>query len=174
LQEVKRIRDNQYEKDLTIDNLKQELIRIKEDYKSALCNSLNITPLSTNDNPLVAGMKFFTISMAERYTTEEWTDIIKFTNLTLQQLQHLSKEPVYGAIIDSLELMNRAVLDKNMHIQILKLENENLNKKNTTLIEENIILSKKIMQQKLDQTKDQISTYLHTNASMVLTINIEY
>jgi hypothetical protein len=95
---------------------------------------------------------------------------MKFTNLTLQQITQLSKDPLYTTIIDSLELMNRVVIDKNMHIQLLTLENENLNKKNTTLIEENVLLSRKIIHhQKLDQTKDQSSTVLHTNtnASMV-------
>ncbi len=170
IKQVKKIRKHQYDKDSIIDNLRNELMRVKEEYKNSICSNLNNSNLTKFNNPLIAGMKFFNISMAEKYTTDEWIDIMKFTNLTLQQLQQLSKDPLYSIIIDCIELMNRAVLDKNMHIQILTLENENLNKKNTALFEENVLLSRKLIQQKLDQTKDQSSTALHTNASMVILV----
>jgi hypothetical protein len=164
VKELKRMRKSSNEKDNEIEGLKTELELLQEELKYGNNTSI-LSKFGTN--PFTAGMKFFNTNMAERYTTGEWSDIMKFTNLTLQQIQQLSRDPLFTIILDSLELMNRAVMDKNSHIKILQLENENLNKKNTSLIEENIGLSKKIVQQRLDITKDQSSTALHTNASMV-------
>jgi hypothetical protein len=88
--------------------LKEELKYGNNDYNNSLAK------LGTTFSD---GMKFFNESIAERYATEEWTDIMKFTKLNSQQLDQLNKHPAFTTIIDSLELMNRVVIDKNNHIK---------------------------------------------------------
>ncbi len=107
--------------------------------------------------------------MAEKNTTEEWVDILKNINIKADELEKMNKNSIFIKLIDGLELFNRVVIDKNMHIRILNTENENLNKKNISLIEENISLSQMLMEIKLNNQDKNKNTYKteQTNASMV-------
>jgi hypothetical protein len=113
--------------------------------------------------------KFFNLQMAEKNTTEEWVDILKNINIKADELEKMNKNSIFIKLIDGLELFNRVVIDKNMHIRILNTENENLNKKNISLIEENISLSQMLMEIKLNNQDKNKNTYKteQTNASMV-------
>lgn len=119
----------------------------------------------------------------EKSETKEWLDILKSIDLSPNELERFSKNTDISKIIDGIELLNRVVMEKNMHIRLLVKENDDLNVKNTSLNNENISLSKTIFELKT-QVKNLIkekqnlieqlsnnnqninAEYLNTNVSM--------
>ena len=75
---------------------------------------------------------------------EEFKEVLKQAGLSFETYMLLSSNKIYSKLTDTIELMFRLIIDKNMTIKILEIENENLNEKNAELNEENMsILSKK-------------------------------
>jgi hypothetical protein len=160
------------DKNITMEQLKLEINRLKQMNKNNIfSNSQHTTAIDeSHKTPINNSKRFFDPAIAEKHTTEEWGDILKNINITNDSLERLGKNPTFSKVLDALELMNKVVVDKNMQIKIINTENENLNRKNSSLIEENMKFSNNLMKAKAEMT-NQYKT-VQTNVSMVILINI--
>lgn len=77
--------------------------------------------------------------------TEDWTDLLKQSNMTREEFNYYSKNRGLVKIIDLIENLNKLLRDKNFQIRILLEENKNLNTKNEELNKENVTLNQQNM-----------------------------
>ena len=96
---------------------------------------------------------------------EEFKEVLKQAGLSFETYMLLSSNKIYSKLTDTIELMFRLIIDKNMTIKILEIENENLNEKNAELNEENIsILSKKNNESMINNTSKITINNLNINS----------
>ena len=87
----------------------------------------------------------------EKNQLDEWVEILRYSGLTPDELDRLGKNKIYSRVIESIEMLCRLLVDKNLQIRLLEQENDKLNTKNdnlymanTTLIEQNLDYKKKL------------------------------
>ena len=96
---------------------------------------------------------------------EEFKEVLKLAGLSFETYMLLSSNKIYSKLTDTIELMFRLIIDKNMTIKILEIENENLNEKNAELNEENMsILSKKNNESMINNTSKITINNLNINS----------
>ena len=96
---------------------------------------------------------------------EEFKEVLKQAGLSFETYMLLSSNKIYSKLTDTIELMFRLIIDKNMTIKILEIENENLNEKNAELNEENMsILSKKNNESMINNTSKITINNLNINS----------
>jgi hypothetical protein len=104
---------------------------------------------------------------------EEWLDILRHSGLTQDELERLSKNKSLSRIVETIEMLNRLLCDKNMQIRLLDQENQSLNQKNFSLNKENISLFQQSLELK-KELQSYISKYSkkteqdNTDASIVI------
>jgi hypothetical protein len=105
---------------------------------------------------------------------EEWLEILKYSGLTPEELDRLSKNKAFARLIEAIEMLSKLLIDKNLCIRLLEQENENLNLKNNNLNKENITLFQQNLEfkktiEKLIKRKD----YEDDEGGLVNKFNIE-
>ncbi len=119
--------------------------------------AVNITKLKDKlaytNSPGMEGMKVRESRKCVRSQSEEWHEILRLSGVTSEELDRLAKNKTMARIVEAIEMMNRLLCDKNLQINLIEQENENLNKKNITLNKENIALFQELMEFKKDFQK---------------------
>lgn len=90
--------------------------------------------------------------------TEDWTDLLKQSNMNREEFNYYSKNRGLAKIIDLIENLNKLLRDKNFQIRILLEENKNLNFKNEELIKENSALNKQVLLLLKESIKNPVKT----------------
>ena len=75
-----------------------------------------------------------------KFENEEFLEICKNVGLTKKKFEKLSKENQYSQLTETIELLFKLLVDRNITINLLEKENDNLNKKNFKLNKENMDL----------------------------------
>ena len=75
-----------------------------------------------------------------KFENEEFLEICKNVGLTKKKFEKLSKENQYSQLTETIELLFKLLFDRNITINLLEKENDNLNKKNFKLNKENMDL----------------------------------
>ena len=167
-QAVRQGKNTINEKDYMIEQLNIEVNRLKEMVKM---NNSNTTVQTTagDDTRINVNMdkQYFDTNWAAKHATQEWVDILKNIKITNYDLEALYGCPAFCKIIDAIDMLNKIVTDKNMQIKSKISDNENLIKKNSALIEENLKLSKNltIAKSEISNNCDYLPEY--TDISMV-------
>ena len=75
-----------------------------------------------------------------KFENEEFLEICKNVGLTKKKFEKLSKDNQYSQLTETIELLFKLLVDRNITINLLEKENDNLNKKNFKLNKENMDL----------------------------------
>ena len=75
-----------------------------------------------------------------KFENEEFLEICKNVGLTKKKFEKLSKENQYSQLTETIELLFKLLVDRNITINLLEKENDNLNKKNFQLNKDNMDL----------------------------------
>lgn len=81
------------------------------------------------------------LDMTSKLESEEFNEILKMAGMSLDHFIMLSKNKLYSKLTDAIEFMYKIIVEKNMCINLLEIENENLNAKNYQLNRENMELT---------------------------------
>jgi len=112
------------------------------------------------------------------HETEDWTDLLKQSNMTREEFNFYSKNRGLSKIIELIENLNKLLRDKNFQIKILLEENKNLNIKNEDLNKENMTLNTQNMHLLKENIKYNNDYYRNTkgdtgmDSSMVKNSNL--
>jgi chromosome segregation ATPase len=168
------------EKNVQIENLKNEIEKLKDQSRTNMMNNNNIrskhsssTISEYNTNAVFAqAKKLFDKNEAIKYATNEWLNLLDNNiDIKLSELEKLSTShsEAFGKIIDGLESLNKLIMDKNLQINFLMQENEKLNHKNSKMENKSIKQAKTILElkQQINKIKQDISDFDVANTSMV-------
>jgi hypothetical protein len=138
---------------------------------------LNKIQLSMADDNMQIKSAKKACSIAADFQTFELIDIFKSVGLTLDEFEKLSKNRLFTKLTDSIEFLNRIILDKNLYIRVMKEENDSLNIKNTELNNDNMSLGKQLidMRKELDKVKnklDDLDNHSLINNTSNITISV--
>ena len=75
-----------------------------------------------------------------KFENEEFLEICKNVGLTKKKFETLSKDNKYSQLTEAIELLFKLLVDRNITINLLEKENDNLNKKNFQLNKDNMDL----------------------------------
>jgi hypothetical protein len=160
------------EKNILIENLKNEIERFKEHARLNICNNrmTRASQFEQFDSSSVysrAG-KFFDRKEAEKHTSEEWLELLNGLDIRMSDIEVLSRNDAFGKFIEGLELLNKIVIDKNMQINLLMQENEKLNHKNSKLESTSVKQNKAIIElkQTVNRLTQEIGEMSNMNTSM--------
>ena len=87
-----------------------------------------------------------------KFENEEFLEICKNVGLTKKEFEIMSKDEKFIKLTDSIELLFKCLVDRNITINLLQKENDNINKKNFKLNKDNMDL----FQENLD-LKEQLN-----------------
>jgi hypothetical protein len=163
------IRKDKYlinEKNILIENLKNELDRYKEKYRLTMSNVKKQPSLDTNSIFKVA-KKFFDKKEAEKHTSAEWLKLLNTLDIRLNDIEKLSNNEVFGKVIQILDQLHHVVVGKNIQLGVLIKDNEKLNHKNAKLKSNKVKQNKTIIElkQKINQLTQEFEQN-HLNTSM--------
>ena len=75
-----------------------------------------------------------------KFENEEFLEVCKNVGLTKKKFETLSKDDKYSQLTETIELLFKLLVDRNITINLLEKENDNLNKKNFKLNKDNMDL----------------------------------
>jgi hypothetical protein len=173
------------EKNLQIENLKNEIEKMKDMSRFNICNNNNNRKAgrsySNSSNAMMEGeknensvflqaKKFFDKKEAQKFATSEWLELLTNLDIKLTDIEKLCKNEVFGRVLEGIELLNKLVMDRNMQLSFLMQENEKLNHKNSKLDNNNIKLKNTVgeLKSKIKKIKTD-DAYDPANTSMVTT-----
>ena len=119
-------------------------------------SGMNKSKLLTQENQLVK--KFLIEDPRKKFESEEFVEIIKMVGLTQAEFEKLSKNKQYSKLTEAIEMMFRLLKDKNITLNLLDKENENLTAKNYKLNKDNMILFRENVDLKTSLKKSHPTT----------------
>jgi hypothetical protein len=170
-QAIKKDKNLINEKNSLIENLKNELERLKENNRLNICKrKISSNSINEGENKIIYSQakKFFDKKEAEKYSSSEWLELLNSLDIKLTEIEKLSNNEVFGKIVEALEMLNKVVTEKNMQINLLMQENEKLNHKNSKLESVNLKQSKVIidLKQRVNKLTQEIGEMSHMDTSM--------
>ena len=128
--------------------------------------SMNKSKLLTQENKLV--QKFLIDDPRKKFENEEFVEIIKMVGLTQAEFEKLSKNKQYSKLTEAIEMMFRLIKDKNITLNLLDKENENLTAKNFKLNKDNMTLFRENVELKTSLKKRHPTNKSNSNTSSLI------
>ena len=122
-------------------------------------NNLNLTSI-TNDRRIKS---VFQNTCLNSTSNEEFAEILFNSGITMKEFEKMTKTKHFSRLTDVIEILFKTVIDKNLTLNLIEIQNQNLTTKNIELNKENMRLTSEIEKLKLELTKTNKNTNYITN-----------
>lgn len=126
-------------------------------------NSTNMLVSNKKGKNLIKKLELFD-DKSRKFECEEFVEIIKAVGISNTDFDRMSKLKNYSKLTDAIEMMYKLLKDKNMTINLLEKENENLTAKNFQLNKTNMSLFQENLELKTNQgiiNKHKVKEHQH-------------
>ena len=122
-------------------------------------NNLNLTSI-TNDRRIKSG---FQNTCLNSTSNEEFAEILFNSGITMKEFEKMTKTKHFSRLTDVIEILFKTVIDKNLTLNLIEIQNQNLTTKNFELNKENMSLTSEIEKLKLELSNSNKNTNYITN-----------
>ena len=122
-------------------------------------NNLNLTSI-TNDRRIKS---VFQNTCLHSTSNEEFAEILFNSGITMKEFEKMTKMKHFSRLTDVIEILFKTVIDKNLTLNLIEIQNQNLTTKNFELNKENMSLTSEIEKLKLELSNSNKNTNYITN-----------
>ena len=122
-------------------------------------NNLNLTSI-TNDRRIKS---VFQNTCLHSTSNEEFAEILFNSGITMKEFEKMTKTKHFSRLTDVIEILFKTVIDKNLTLNLIEIQNQNLTTKNFELNKENMSLTSEIEKLKLELSNSNKNTNYITN-----------
>ena len=122
-------------------------------------NNLNLTSI-TNDRRIKS---VFQNTCLNSTSKEEFAEILFNSGITMKEFEKMTKTKHFSRLTDVIEILFKTVIDKNLTLNLIEIQNQNLTTKNFELNKENMSLTSEIEKLKLELSNSNKNTNYITN-----------
>ena len=122
-------------------------------------NNLNLTSI-TNDRRIKS---IFQNTCLHSTSNEEFAEILFNSGITMKEFEKMTKTKHFSRLTDVIEILFKTVIDKNLTLNLIEIQNQNLTTKNFELNKENMSLTSEIEKLKLELSNSNKNTNYITN-----------
>ena len=122
-------------------------------------NNLNLTSI-TNDRRIKS---VFQNTCLNSTSNEEFAEILFNSGITMKEFEKMTKTKHFSRLTDVIEILFKTVIDKNLTLNLIEIQNQNLTTKNFELNKENMSLTSEIEKLKLELSNSNKNTNYITN-----------
>ena len=122
-------------------------------------NNLNLTSI-TNDRRIKS---VFENTCLNSTSNEEFAEILFNSGITMKEFEKMTKTKHFSRLTDVIEILFKTVIDKNLTLNLIEIQNQNLTTKNFELNKENMSLTSEIEKLKLELSNSNKNTNYITN-----------
>ena len=122
-------------------------------------NNLNLTSI-TNDRRIKS---VFQNTCLNSTSNEEFAEILFNSGITMKEFEKMTKMKHFSRLTDVIEILFKTVIDKNLTLNLIEIQNQNLTTKNFELNKENMSLTSEIEKLKLELSNSNKNTNYITN-----------
>lgn len=122
-------------------------------------NNLNLTSI-TNDRRIKSVFQNTCLSST---SNEEFAEILFNSGITMKEFEKMTKTKHFSRLTDVIEILFKTVIDKNLTLNLIEIQNQNLTTKNFELNKENMSLTSEIEKLKLELSNSNKNTNYITN-----------
>ena len=122
-------------------------------------NNLNLTSI-TNDRRIKS---VFQNTCLHSTSNEEFAEILFNSGITMKEFEKMTKTKHFSRLTDVIEILFKTVIDKNLTLNLIEIQNQNLTTKNFELNKENMTLTSEIEKLKLELSNSNKNTNYITN-----------
>ena len=122
-------------------------------------NNLNLTSI-TNDRRIKS---VFQNTCLYSTSNEEFAEILFNSGITMKEFEKMTKTKHFSRLTDVIEILFKTVIDKNLTLNLIEIQNQNLTTKNFELNKENMSLTSEIEKLKLELSNSNKNTNYITN-----------
>ena len=117
-------------------------------------NNLNLTSI-TNDRRIKS---VFQNTCLHSTSNEEFAEILFNSGITMKEFEKMTKTKHFSRLTDVIEILFKTVIDKNLTLNLIEIQNQNLTTKNFELNKENMSLTSEIEKLKLELSNSNKNT----------------
>ena len=122
-------------------------------------NNLNLTSI-TNDRRIKS---VFQNTCLHSTSNEEFAEILFNSGITMKEFEKMTKTKHFSRLTDVIEILFKTVIEKNLTLNLIEIQNQNLTTKNFELNKENMSLTSEIEKLKLELSNSNKNTNYITN-----------